>query len=86
MKIDDKGRILSFSEKPKGAELKGMVNLMFIVLLIINILQVSRTTQLILHHALASGYNCSRSFEGGSSRKTIHCFHGSVRLQEGDTS
>ncbi|WJX96847.1 Clathrin assembly protein complex 2 beta large chain [Trifolium repens] len=24
MKIDDKGRILSFSEKPKGAELKGM--------------------------------------------------------------
>jgi ADP-glucose pyrophosphorylase len=42
MKIDDKGRILSFSEKPKGAELKGMVSLMFIVMLIINILQVSR--------------------------------------------
>jgi ADP-glucose pyrophosphorylase len=42
MKIDNKGRILSFSEKPKGAELKAMVSLMFIIVLNIIILQVSR--------------------------------------------
>ena len=32
MRIDNKGRILSFSEKPKGEELKAMVSLMFITL------------------------------------------------------
>jgi len=32
MKIDNKGRILSFSEKPKGADLKAMVKMIFIVM------------------------------------------------------
>ena len=34
MKIDNKGRILSFSEKPKGEDLKAMVNLVSIILVI----------------------------------------------------
>jgi dTDP-glucose pyrophosphorylase len=29
MKIDDTGRVISFSEKPKGDELKAMVSLTF---------------------------------------------------------
>jgi ADP-glucose pyrophosphorylase len=29
MKIDDTGRVISFSEKPKGDDLKAMVGLVF---------------------------------------------------------
>lgn len=31
MKIDGKGRVLSFSEKPKGKDLKAMVKFVFIL-------------------------------------------------------
>lgn len=31
MKIDNKGRVLSFSEKPKGNDLKAMVTLKFLI-------------------------------------------------------
>lgn len=44
------------------------------------------TYMLILLQTLGSRYNRFGTFCGGGSKETIHCFHGSVCLQEGDTS
>ena len=41
---------------------------------------------LTLLHNLASRYDCPGPFKGWGSKETIHCFYGSVCIQEGDTS
>lgn len=37
-------------------------------------------------YASGSRYNSFGTFEGWGSKETIHCFHGSLCLQEGDSS
>lgn len=64
MKIDNKGRVLSFSEKPKGNDLKAMVILNkshdvlefeFVSIQLLILISVN---------SLASRYNCFGTFKG----------------------
>lgn len=45
MKIDDTGRVLSFSEKPKGDDLKAMVILENLTVSELNLLQILKLLQ-----------------------------------------
>lgn len=89
MKIDKKGKVLSFSEKPKGDDLKAMVIVIPMLSLVTKILNWPKnilTYMLTLLQTPGSRYNSFGTFCGGGSKKAIHCFDGSVCLQEGDTS
>lgn len=89
MKIDKKGKVLSFSEKPKGDDLKAMVIVIPMLSLVTKISNWNKnilTYMLTLLQTPGSRYNSFGTFCGGGSKKAIHCFDGSVCLQEGDTS
>lgn len=43
MKIDNKGRILSFSEKPKGEDLKAMVSFFFFLSPVFDSFRIRKT-------------------------------------------
>lgn len=86
MKIDKKGKVLSFSEKPRGDDLKAMVIVIPTLSLITTWNKHILTYMLTLLQTPGSRYNSFGTFCGGGSKKAIHCFDGSVCLQEGDTS
>lgn len=77
MKIDGKGRIVSFSEKPKGDNLKAMV---------IFELMVPHRLWTYTMCTLGSRHNSFGALKRRGRKETIHCFHGSLSLQEGDSS
>ena len=86
MKIDDKGRILSFSEKPKGEDLKAMVT--FKISFTRNFKWVEELKMIVLMnlnfiisiHIEGGRYNHFGTVKRRGSEEAIYCFHGSVRL------
>lgn len=86
MKIDNKGRVLSFSEKPKGADLKAMVSFRFCIAeQTYKSEWLSTNAYATFTYTSGSRHDGVGAFEGRGFKETIHCFNGSVCLQEGDT-
>lgn len=82
MKIDNTGRVLSFSEKPRGNELKAMV-----IAGHSSICNLKSMTNVISSvYISGSRHNCFGTIARRGREEALHCFDGSLRLQEGNTS
>lgn len=83
MKTDNKGRVISFSEKPKGDDLKAMVIVKHYKYLRTKCIKFNAVK---LTNTLGSGHHCFRIISRGSWKKALHCINGSLYLQEGNPS